>query len=336
MKRITLVCICLVIAFSNYVFAETRLYKNWLSTYDKSFRFNNEVDQYCKQNAKYYRVYYGAGNRIDRVDSMLKGDIYNTYKYTYPSASSKEFTKLETIDDKGNRIGSSKYIRGSAGLVSRIESYDIKDNLTSYTLYSYGDKQVTWRSFSPQDKLKNKGTTFYNDDNVAYKAETFKGKFKLIKIYDPNTGYQLEGKRYRNDKYNLLIISQRDDCGRLVTVKGLDPNRDMRLFAKKSYDDGLVVREDTYNASGTKKASEFFYDDNRGMKTVKHYINDRHIITFNIERRSNRSIKRTVARDPDGELLAEYPDAAVYHVDKQMKCINCNDSIIHKVPKGLK
>ncbi|GEM_PF-2763711 len=336
MKRTTLVCLCFLFLFSSYASADTRLYKYWLSTYDRSFRFNGEVDAYCKQNAKYFRVYYGAGSRIDRVDSMLKGSIYNTYNYAYPSASSKAYKQLETIDHKGIKIGSSKYIRDADAMITRVESYDTSDKLSSYTLYTYGDEQVTWRSFSPHDKLKSKGTTFYNEDNVAFKAETYKGKFKLVKRYDPNTGHQTEAKRYRNDKYNLLIISQRDDCGRLVTVKGLDPNRDMRLFAKKTYDDGLVVREDQYNTSGTKKAYEFLYDDHRGVKSVKYFVDDKHLINFFIERRSNRSIKRTVARDLNDELLAEYPDASVYHVDKKMKCVNCNDSKVYKIPNGLK
>jgi antitoxin component YwqK of YwqJK toxin-antitoxin module len=173
-------------------------------------------------------------------------------------------------------------------------------------------------------------------DHVAKPSSFFNIETRMVSYYSPKG----------------LLVRQENHVGAVATfdfafdeMTGLATSRKDFSYdkftgsAKYTYDDGVSVRDEYFDAAGTlngvdqfenglktssqrtfsdgdSKRQVFAYDPAGLAKSTKLYRKDKLICTFTYQYLRGK-IKATVARGPGGELWAEYPGLFVQDVDSK-------------------
>jgi hypothetical protein len=148
-----------------------------------------------------------------------------------------------------------------------------------------------------------------------------------IEYYDTETGLVKSTDNYFCSGGFAQWREIYDSDGLLLKREGYD--KDDKLYSVQEYQDELEVKDEGWRKN-EHHVKTLIYDDNRQLQSAVFFVNDRFVCRFEYERHPTGAIKRTVAYDTEGIILAEYPDRRVLHIDPNGEAYDKRQSNIFK------
>lgn len=284
------------------------------------------------QQKRYFFVEYDDAGRILRHALHINGkkSWENIRKY---SGASNYYHEVLELSPKGDKESSVKIQRNENGAILKKEEYDKDGKLVTYstwkpsTSFWNSDKsQIEYKSYTPNGELKNESTGFYEKGRLIKIKSQRSSCQSSINYYNTETGrIKSSDNNYCNGSFTQWNNFY-DSAGLLIKKEGHDRGK---IYSIQEFQDELMVKDESWKNEGH-AVKTLIYDENRQSKSAEFYMNDRFVCRFEYERQSTGTVKRTVAYDKEGNILAEYPDREVLHIYANGESIDNRKCIIYK------
>jgi hypothetical protein len=308
--------------------ADVRRFRYQLWTMSGDPQYAGEIKQPGPLKGRICVIETDDQGRITKATEIINGKETDELRFTF---SGKQ--KLPSGYDEfvaGEHIGSNRIQRNEKGEISREELFTVKGELTFYTLYLYQPDYVEVVTHTADGTVKERYLLYFSEKGFRVREVRYPGlgSTHYDSELDENTGLTKSRKKFVNEQLVSATEFRHDDNGSLLredlySSKGV-------LYGWFEYKDGLLMTKNYKFASGQTRQSRITYRDNGWSKSAKYFVNEKEICTFEYERLSDGTIKRTVALGPDGEVWAEYPAMAVNEVQKNGQPYDQPNGIIYK------
>jgi len=328
-----LAAICILCLFPVLSHANVLKYYKYASTDENGDKFFFGESPRFDKLRKYFAVELDEAGRIRKHALHINGkkgwEIIRNYDGT-----SKYFHELLKLSPNGDRKTIIKIQRNDDGSVFKTEEYDKDGRLIGYvtrkastSFWNSKKRKVKFTFYNANGEWKSKTTSYFENGKLLKEKYHCSKCQYTISYYDTDTGLvKSSDTKFCNGAFAEWRAFY-DSDGLLVKWKGYDKSG--KRYAVQEYQDELRVKDEGWrgNEHHVKKID---YDDNRQEKSAEFTINDRFICRFEYERRPTGIVKRTLAYDKEGILIAEYPGRRVLHVDPTGKAYDRRKSIIYK------
>jgi len=305
--------------------------------------YRSEVCSESKVTGGYYKSTSDENGREIKRHYFINDTKLSSITFNYDSTS-KYYTGYDFY--KNDKLMSVVQLtRKDDGTRAKKQVFTNENQLTSYTLYTRNKNVLEAIDYSPDGLVKNFYKSKYNRYGEIISYKWHPGN-KSGKWYEQNIYYEYfineNGTTSHYHKYNKLRRSIKceyiyNDVGQLIervlynTYKHNSP-----LLAKHRLKNGLLVEKESWDIIAprykTHELIKIKYDDNSNAKSADVYWDEKLRIKLKFERYPNGTIKRTVAYNTSGEIISEFPNRVVLHLNLDGSTIDGVKGKVYKKP----
>jgi hypothetical protein len=310
--------------------AETHSFRYSLSTKSGEPKYSDELPAGKGETGCRYDVEVDVQGRTTQVATIQDGQKISKVVYHFP--------KNEKLPDgydnfeAGERTGTVQIQRNENGYRKRVDYKTTQGTLTGYTLYFYHPDNVEAFNYSPEGVEKERDTLFYSDRGLLVRYRYYlngnSGSSFEYEV-DENTGFNKSGKQFEGTRILNTKKFTYDADGNLTRRDGYGSTGDW--YVAVEFSKGLATKKIYKGNNGQAgKEIQYSYDKKRWGTECKIYYNNRLICTLIYDRLPDGTVKRTLAKGPNGDLWAEYPNAGVMDIDSTGQAVGQTNAIIYK------
>ncbi|PWU08545.1 MAG: hypothetical protein C5B50_29305 [Verrucomicrobia bacterium] len=275
-----------------------------------------------------YEVEKDTAARTMRVAKLQNGKRISEIRYQFSGDE-----KLPNVYEQykaGEHTGTVNLQRSENGSIKREDFRSIQGEITRYTEYVRKPGKVEMTEYSAEGALKWKHRLFFSERGFLVRQISFpaSGTQSLEIELDEATGQKKSATQFKADKIvNDTVKYTYDGDGNLERADAYNASGEWRSTQEYS---GNLLSKRVYRDTGSiKKEISFIYDAKEQLKASAISINSRVVCTLTYDRLPDGTAKRTLAKDPDGNLWAEYP-SEVREVDRQGQPVAGTAATIYK------
>ena len=295
--------------------AEMQSYRYWLYTYQPGLeKFTGPVRSPKDAGGQIYQVERDARGRVVHVTTIRDGKKLDETVYQF-SGTSKLASGYRYFE--GGALSSvARYQRDVQGFIVRKDYLTAQGDLTGYALWVHSPNQISWTNYSASGAVTSRGTWYYAANGVLSRSREYPTESSLSYYeyqYDGATGQIMQSNKVEEGKVVLNKRYTHDSNGELLRTDLYDT--DGKPYGWEEYSSELIRRK-VYNFTSGTEEIRFAYNSKRTLVNTTMSWNGKLVCTFTYDRRSDGTVKRTLATGPTGDLWAEYPDSEIRDVTR--------------------
>jgi len=293
-------------------------------------RYLTEVPASAATRGGYIKVETDAQGRIVRTTFLWDDQPVNSDVLSY--SGDAKLPDHSRHFDGGVLTSVAAFTRDADGQPVRVDFYTAQGVLTGYTINTFFADHADGAAFTPEGVRKGRVQHYFSADGVEIRTRSFIGdgsESYTEEQYDPARGIVTSMKKYVDGKLRIIRVDIYDADDDLIRQDIYDENS--VWYGAEFYDRNLLTRIVYKFASGDSREIRYSYDSRRWATSTEQYEAGVLICTFLFERLPNGTVKRTLAKGPDGSLWAEYPDMVVSQVAKNGHPPDSTVGTIYKV-----
>lgn len=315
----------ILLGSSAAVAAGIRKYRYQISSYSLEPTFAYELPGDAAVDGQMYSVETDDKGRIASISLLRGGRTISEDRLSYPDGGKLPEEVESTVG--GEKTGITRIRRDKSGRRIREDYFTMANALTSYLTYaSDPPKQVTMTDYGPDGKKRSirvcrysaagafVGQTKYS--NPADRTQHIDGEI------DETTGHIRSARTYRGALVNTITMTYGAN-GDKVRADASGP--DGKVYTSIEYQDDLMTARRYWDT----REVRFTYDEKRNRMTSTTSFKGETKFTLYYERSADGTIKRTLAKGPDGTLWGEYPDAELLEVAQDGRDLNGRPGTLH-------
>jgi hypothetical protein len=260
-----------------------------------------------------------GSSRVAEVAYRYRGVSRWARGYEYRAADGELTTVVEIHrDEQGRRVNQEFFLVGGG--------------LTHYSLRWYRGVDVNHVHYGLDGKAEHRSALSYSNEDVLVRARwnpaatsaLYQAQARTTTVYDSEfderTGLRRERRKFRD---GALVSTSRTthDAGGLP-IQASHHDAAGRRYGVTDYAGGLKVRSRLEPGPGTTLDLTFLYDAKRWTRETRYAHNGRDVCVLAYERLANGRVVRSIARGPDGEVWAEYPDLYVEYIEPSGEAVD--------------
>ena len=295
--------------------------------------FTEELSQSALGNKKHFKVEFDNLGRVSHYANIVNGRTVSTYVFNYPG-DSKFYTEIIFYDATGEKKNITRIMRTPSGERTRREYVTVSGEMTSYTTYNYFSDRYESANFMADNKLTGKYRTYFDNRDIVYKEIRFpiNEDAYYVSFYDTKTGFTSTQDKYEKGKHIVHSKYVYSENHLLIRRDLHDPLNNNNWYGANDYNDDLLIGKRYKFRSGATQEIKIEYGKDRTSTQSWLYYNNKLICRFVYERKPNGSIIRTLAYDGAGDLMAEYLNKVVDHINKDGSPLDGGEYKIYKKP----
>jgi hypothetical protein len=313
--------------------AETKYFQYIFTNKYGDVVFTDELLPSTIGNKKHFKVEFDNMGRIMNYATLVNWRAISTNELNY-SGDSKFYTEFVFYDATGVKKNITRIMRTPSGERIRREFFTVSGEMTSYTTYNYFPDRYEWVNFTADNKLTGKYRTYFDNRDIVYKEIRFpiNEDAYYIGLFDTKTGFITAQDKYEKGKHIVHTKYSYNENNMLIKRDLYNPLNNNNWYGANDYNDDLLIGKRYIFKDGATQEIKTEYGKDRVSTQSWLYRNNKLVCRFVYERRANGSIIRTLAYNGSGDLMAEYLNKVVDHINGDGSPLDGGEYKIYKKP----
>ena len=278
-------------------------------------KYGGELTNDIEKVQHRFDVEMDGQGRMLRVAAIQGGQKISEKFYQYQGAA-KLPCGLQKFE-AGEQVGSEEIFRNDDGTIKKLNFKSIQNSLTHYALIFYHTNRVEQIDYTPVGGEKQHHDCFYSEHGLLIQTISYlEGDKDLWGSMDieENTGLEKSIAQFDREKFLRSQKFIHDGEGNMIRRDAFKASGEW--LGTDTYSNNLVVKRIYQHPSRRSgKEIQYEYDEKRRLKSGKISMDGKIRCILSYDRFPDGAIKKTIARGPEGDLLAEYPDNTIMDVE---------------------